>query len=682
MRHALFLFTLNLYIGYDLFRTEYTVHLGSIEAAYISIARYMMDNWSDLTWFPLWYTGVPFQNTYPPLLHLIVAAVAQLLSISPALSHHAVTAAFYCLGPITLFWMAYRLSGLRSYAFAASLLFSLLSPSGLLVGAIAEGMGGAFHARRFQTLVEFGEGPHITSITLLPLAILALHWALRRSRPLPAFVAAIALASVVLANWLGGAALAFAALSYLLSGLPRPPAPGPRPLLSAMGIALLAYVLAGPWIPPTTLLAVRTNAQKIGGDYSLGPRHLLYAAILALAVWALRRLLFRLPISAFLRFSILFAFFTSAVTLAAQWFEIFLLPQPHRYHLEMEMALCLTLAFASQHLFTRLSRRQTLAVLLPVLLLGAWQTKTYRRYARRLVRPIDVQSTVEYQMARWLDQHMHGRRVMVQGTISFWLNTFTDTPQLGGGFEQGIINSLNRHVIYGLYANERAERGGEIGTLWLQAYGVHAVSIGGRRSREYYRPIRDPDKYRGLLPELWRDGDDAIFGVPHRSDSLAHVVPRAALVPQRPVNSLDGHLLRDYVAALDNPHLPAAGFEWRNRHHAAITADLPPGHVVSVQIAYHPGWRALVNGRETPLQRDNLELMVIDPGWDGPMTIDLLYDGGLEMRLLRWLRWCALLWLLVRGVRVQPGALLAINGPAWLRQRAWRRSRNTDRSGT
>ncbi len=645
MRHALFLFALNLYISYDLFRTEYTVHLGSIEAAYISIARYVMNNWSDLTWFPLWYTGVPFQNTYPPLLHLIVAAVAQLLHISPALSHHAVTAAFYCLGPLTLYWMASRLSGLRSYAFAASLLFSLLSPSALLVRPIAQGMGGAFHARRFQTLVEFGEGPHITSITLLPLAILALHWALRRSRPLSAYIAATALASVVLANWIGGAALAFAALSYLLSGLPRPPTPGPRPLLSAIGIALLAYLLAGPWIPPTTLLAVRTNAQKIGGEYSLGPRHLLYAAILALAVWALRRLLFRLPLSALLRFSLLFAFFTSAVTLSAEWFDIFLLPQPNRYHLEMEMALCLSIAFASQHLFTRLNRTQTLAVLAPLLLLGVWQTTTYRRYARRLVRPLDMHSTLEYQTARWLDQNMSGRRVMVQGTISFWLNAFTDTPQLGGGFDQGIVNGLNRHVIYGLYANERSESGGEIGTLWLQAYGVHAISLGGRRSREYFQPIRDPDKFRGLLPELRRDGDDAIFGVPHRSDSLAHVVPRSALVPRKPVNSLDGRLLRDYVAALNDPHLPAASFQWRNRHDATIHAEVLPGQVVSVQITYHPGWRALVNGRETPLQRDNLDLMVVDPGWDGPVTIDLLYDGGLEMRLLRWLRWCALLGL-------------------------------------
>ena len=639
---ALFLLALNLYISYDFFRTEYTVHLGSIEAAYISISRYAMDHWRDLTWFPLWYTGIPYQNTYPPLLHLIVAAIAQLLHISPALSHHGVTAAFYCLGPIALFWMAYRISGLRSYSFAASVLFSLLSPSAFLVKPIRDGMDGAFYARRFQTLVEFGEGPHIASLALLPLALLVLHWALRRPRHLSTYAAAASLAAVVLTNWIGAATLAFAALSYLLSGLVPPTRTTWR---NALGIALLAYLLAGPWIPPTTLLAVRTNAQRVGGDYSLGLRHLFYAALLALAVWVLLRLLRRLPVSPFLRFSLLFAFFTSAVTLSAHWFQIFLLPQPHRYHLAMEMTLALAVVFAAKHLFDRLGPSTTVLLLSALLLLAAWQTKTYRRYARRLVRPIDMQSTLEYRMARWFDEHMHGRRVMVQGTISFWLNAFTDTPQLGGGFEQGIVNDLNPLVIYGLYANERA---GETGVMWLKAYGIHAVSTGGARSREFYKPIRDPDKFRGLLPELWREGDDAIFGVPQRTDSLARVVPREAPVSRKPTHALDAEPLRPYVAALDNPAAPEATFRWHNRHHATITADLSPGHVLSVQITYHPGWQAGVNGKPVPIQKDNLGLMVIDPGWDGPMTVDLIYDGGLEMRVLQWLRWCTLLLLLVR----------------------------------
>jgi hypothetical protein len=644
---VLFLFALNAWICRELFVTEYTRHLDSIEAAYISISRYVVENWRDLTWFPLWYTGVPFPNTYPPLLHLIVAAASAALRISPALAHHAVTAAFYCLGPVTLFWMAHRVSGRRYASFAAALLCSVCSPSALLAPAVREGMGSVFYARRLQALVQFGEGPHITSIALLPIAIVALDRALERRRLLPAYVAAVALAAVVLSNWLGGAALGMAVAAYLLADM----RPGWRTWRDAAGIGGLAYVLAGPWIPPTTLLAIRTNAQRVGGDYSMGPQHLLYAAVLALAALALRRLLPRLGAPAYLRFFVLYALFTGTITLAAEWFALYLLPQPHRYHLEMEMAMCLVAAF----LAASLPRRAAVALALAGALGAVPMARTYRRYATRLIQPVDMRRTIEYQMARWFDEHMRGRRVMAQGSISFWLNAFTDTPQFGGGFEQGVVNDMSAHLIYGFYANERREQGGEIGVLWLKAYGVHAISMGGPRSREAYRPIRDPDKFRGLLPELWRDGDDAIFGVPQRTDSLARIVPQTALPPRKPRHALDAEPVRAYVAALDDPDLPLASFRWLNRHRIAIAGELPPGHVFSVQVAYHPGWRAFVNGREIPVRKDNLSLLVIDPGFDGPMKVELLWDGGLEMQVLRWLRWCALLAGAVGAARLPGG---------------------------
>src|SRR5919198_4878815 len=117
---AAVLFLVNAYICRELFFTEYTHHLGSIEAAYIGISRYVMEHTRDLSWFPLWYCGVPFQNTYPPLLHVIVAMTAWLLGISPALSHHAVTAALYCLGPVTLFFLARELSENAKLSFASA----------------------------------------------------------------------------------------------------------------------------------------------------------------------------------------------------------------------------------------------------------------------------------------------------------------------------------------------------------------------------------------------------------------------------------------------------------------------------------------------------------------------------------------------------------------------------------
>src|SRR5580658_1743258 len=181
-RLALILFGLNVYVCRELFHVEYLRHMGSIEGAYIGISRYALAHWRDLTWFPLWYCGVPYQNTYPPLLHLGVALVAWVRGISPAHAYHWTAALAYCLGPVTLFALVRRLSGSRFAGFAAGLIYTALSPSAWLIADIAGDMGGVFRPRRLQALVFYGEGPHVAAMTLLPLAILLVDLAARKRK--------------------------------------------------------------------------------------------------------------------------------------------------------------------------------------------------------------------------------------------------------------------------------------------------------------------------------------------------------------------------------------------------------------------------------------------------------------------------------------------------------------------
>src|SRR5947209_4662837 len=122
---ALVLFAFNAWITIRLFHTAYTRQMGSIEGVYIGLARYVARHFSDLTWFPLWYGGIPYPDTYPPLLHWMVGLVVAGARISPGLAYHAVTGTIYALGPVAVFWMAWRLSGNRLAAIAAGLLYSL-----------------------------------------------------------------------------------------------------------------------------------------------------------------------------------------------------------------------------------------------------------------------------------------------------------------------------------------------------------------------------------------------------------------------------------------------------------------------------------------------------------------------------------------------------------------------------
>ncbi len=176
----------------------------SIEGAFIGLARYIRDHFPDLNWMPLWYGGIPFPDCYPPLLHAVVAAVSGLGRIDAGLAYHAVTATLYSLGPVALYWAARRLGAERLPAFLASLGYSLLSPSVWLSPDLRNDIGGWFAPCRLDNMARYGEGPHIASLTLLPLALGCLHIALQRRRPAFYFAAALAMAAVALTNWIGG----------------------------------------------------------------------------------------------------------------------------------------------------------------------------------------------------------------------------------------------------------------------------------------------------------------------------------------------------------------------------------------------------------------------------------------------------------------------------------------------
>src|ERR1700751_2981054 len=113
---------LNVCICAGLFTTAYLDEFSSVDGAFISIARYLSHHWGDHSWWPLWHCGMPYEDTYVPLLHLIVAAVSTLARISAAHAYHIVVGVTYTLGPVTLYLMAGYLGAERGWAFLSALI--------------------------------------------------------------------------------------------------------------------------------------------------------------------------------------------------------------------------------------------------------------------------------------------------------------------------------------------------------------------------------------------------------------------------------------------------------------------------------------------------------------------------------------------------------------------------------
>jgi hypothetical protein len=223
---------------------------------------------------------------------------------------------------------------------------------------------------------------------------------------------------------------------------------------------------------------------------------------------------------------------------------------------------------------------------------------------------------------------------MVSGDTSTWFNVFSDNPQLGGEHEPFSPNLMADIAVYTIYTGENAgDRDAEYSVLWLKAYGCHAISVPGPRSREDYRPFRNPRKFDGVLPLLWHDEDDSIYAVPQRSHSLAHVIPADADVTRPPIHGLDTSQVARFVAAMENPALPLADFSWQWGTRARISTQAHPGQVVAVQVSYDRGWVATANGRPAAVTRDGIGLITLHPSCDGRCEILLSFDGGAQRKI-------------------------------------------------
>src|SRR5260370_5958434 len=143
---------------------------------------------------------MPYQDTYVPLLHLVVAVTASITHVSAARAYHGVTGVVYALGPAALYWMAIRLGAPRGAALLSALFYSLFSPSTLLMPEMAKDLGGFWYGRRLEVMTVDGEGPHVATMTLMPVVILALQNALVKRDNRAVALAAISISLAFLTN--------------------------------------------------------------------------------------------------------------------------------------------------------------------------------------------------------------------------------------------------------------------------------------------------------------------------------------------------------------------------------------------------------------------------------------------------------------------------------------------------
>jgi hypothetical protein len=617
------LLALNVWICWRLFSFDVGNHFASGEGSFIAMTRYLSRHWGDHSWWPIWHGGMPFQNVYVPLLHLTATAYARWSGASAAQAYHAVTGLAYCFGPVTLYWMALRFGASRGAAFLGGLFYSLLSPSGVIMPDVGRDIGGWMYARRLQVLVGYGEGPHVTAMTLAPIALLALEGALHRRTSRAFALAAIALALVFLTNVPGTMGLGLAVFCWLCV---QPAEVRLRAWKLAMAASVFGYAIACYGIPPLSLLTVGSNVGPMHQAFSASLRSgpLLLGAVLAAAAgvgWILTRL--RLPL--LVRYGALYSGLLALLVMTANHKKFELLPQVGRLHVEMEMGVCLVLGMALWAIYG-LIPGWVRPIAIALCLMPLWlQIGNYRWFARVELRPVDLTKRSEYASARWLDANAKGGRTYAVGSTGFWLNAFTDTPQIVGCCEQGqsirALDTLPGVIDYGDTSGDLA-----ISVRYLQAMGVQSMVVSGPDSTDEYKDILKPQKF-AFLPLLHRELGDSIYAIPQRTKSLAHVIRADEAVGSATLPPYGLPDVGHFVDAIEDPARPEASFRWIAGGEAAIEAPLRRTDLLSVQVPWFSGWRAELNGRRIATAKDGLGMILLRPELDGDAHVRLIWTG-------------------------------------------------------
>jgi hypothetical protein len=641
----LLIFLANFLIVRKLFSVEFTPYLFSTEGLFTTIARAVATYPFDLQWWPLWECGMPFQNSYQPMLPVAAGLYAHLTGVSPALSIHQWGSAMFCIGPVFLYLMAWIMTARPGTSFLASLAYSAISPCAWISTTIRQDLGGLWRLRRLHILAFYGEGPHTSAMALVPLAILFLYLGAGRKKFWPGIGAGLVIGAAVLFNTFGAVIVGLAGLCLLATVATESRW---RYLGFLVFVGALTYAWISPLSPPSVVAAIRINSPTVDGDYRFNERSLMGVVILAVGFLILRWLLRKRGTSQ-LRFFILLAFLTGGIVVL-EMAHMYVVPQPHRYQIAMDMMVCLSVVFAGTELL-QAKPRVLWAAGVVLFLLTTAGIRYNVRYGRGLIRPIDVTSTSTYRISRWLATQFGSKRVMVPGSYSFYFNNFSDTPQVLGGADTLQINPLMRIVGYVLYSGISDQaRDGQVSIIWLKALGVQAVVVPGPESGEFFKPFANPRKFEGVLPVLWREAGDTIYQVTGTSSSLAHVLPADAVVSHLPIHGLDVAETERYVKALDDPAFPEASLLWTNRHTATIDTKVQPGQAISLQVTYAPGWRAEANGSPVRVEKDGLGLIKLEPACNGRCEVTLVYDGGTEWRVT-----CGASLIVMAGVVLMAG---------------------------
>ncbi|MEO8127739.1 MAG: hypothetical protein ABI822_11645 [Bryobacteraceae bacterium] len=618
------------------FKLVYLDRFSSIESTFIADGRMLLGNLPHSNWQPLWYCGTRADYVYPPGLRYGTAILTKLLHTSPPRAYHIYIAVFYVLGILAVYLMVRIGNGSRLFAWLAAAATALLSPSFLFLPEYLHDSG-FLAPQRLHALITYGEGPHISALSVLPYVFAAALLWMRKGNPAWIAAAAIAAAVVVTNNFYGATALAIL-FPFLTWGC-FVSKPSLKLLLSFAGIAALAYGLTAWWLVPSYIRVTSENLKLVAEQGNSWSVVLLIAVVVLFAA-----VTWKLPA----RFKSSYGLFVwggflilSLYVMGHQFFHFQVAGESSRIIPEFDLFFILAAIETLRYLWNWKPAKGP--AWLPRVAVGlivaasCWPVPYYLQHAY-LPFPEDHnwRDRVEYKTTKWIHENLPGQRVLATGSIRFWYDVWFDLPQLDGGSQQGVLNlNIVNSQPRMMWGNDM-----ELVRLWLKALGTDAAVIPQENSKELYHDLAPEllPLWRKEFPVLRDDGEGNIFyRVDRRVQGIVRIVDAAGMKGLSRIPAQDERIpLRNYVNAIEaEPRAPGAKdrlhMERPNTDEMRLQATVEPGEAVLVEESFDPAWHAYSNGKSIPIEKDPVGFMLLHSK-PGTHSIVLIFEPTLEIQ--------------------------------------------------
>lgn len=625
-------------------------NLGSIEVSYVSMARFLVENWPHLSFAPFWYLGFPFHLFYTPLLPTLEAISHVLFGFSYWQAYRVISGLGFILAPVSLALLAWGLTRRLVPALLAGLFYSFLPslfyfvlPTGEVAADMITQNSVFLDPRRLVILARWGEGPHTLSLVFLPLAGLFFYWFLEERRRRDFFFACLFAGLTALTNAIGFYALLFLFLAIFFAVWVKQPSRFWQTMGWLLAVLTFTYGLIAFWYNLSFLSSFfGEGGGAVKNYFNMLPWGLPFFLVAIAASYFFFQKIVKnraVIVSLFwflVLFLIVYVYYVSAPPeFAEQRLEF--APQALRLMTEVDMALSLLLATLLASLLAFLEKKgltffllgQGLALLL-VALMGIYGLFYLPLGQKAAGGEIDLAKTGEQEIAFWLKEHVDttiGERVFVAGNYSFYLNYFTNIWQLRGGLYQAETHPWPEHIYYQMVKGKDPE----IALAWLRMANIKYIVVNTASSRELYKEFEYPEKFKDLKMVYEKSGD-LIYQVPLKGDSPAKVVNLSSLGKLKAPRKADDRLpLFAYAQWLEQSE--PATLTVVNNDLYKISAKVDSGQGILVQMTADFGFRAKVSSGRVRIVKDPLGFMVLIPDKEGELEIILTHGKTWEIWL-------------------------------------------------